>query len=89
MRLDELERRVAALTVGGGRGFPRIIRRPDEFYQLVKQARSRFEALEITHSALRGGLSLNLVSKVLRSALPPPEEKTILREIGLPRHAGG
>ncbi len=82
MRLDDLERRVAALADRGG-GFLTKIRSPEDLYSALKGAHSRLEAVEITRSALRSGMPLKLVSTVLRRAISSGEAKNILRELKL------
>lgn len=84
MRLDELERRVAALGAGA-RSFARVLRSPGDLYRLLRSANSRAEAIEITRSAIGSGMPLKVINKVLRDAISPSEANSILGAIGLRR----
>ncbi len=80
-RLDDLERKVAALTVRGG-GFPSPNFSPRAFYEALKLASSRREAVQIVRSAFSSGMPVDIIHNTVRQVIPSPEGDRILRELG-------
>ena len=83
MRLDLLEREVAALSVAR-RTIPGRNLSPDELYARMKRVNSPSEAIDVARNALASGISARLLASIVRGAMPPRDAKTILIALGLP-----